>query len=229
MSWVVCGHLLGLWSSSGPVVHFLARGLWSCPGWVCGHLLCLWSCPGSWAVVTSWVCLWSSPRSVVISCLLICGHVLGVSLVISWVCGHFLDRGLCSCPGWVCGHLWGLWSFPTSWSVVISGVSGHFWVFGHILGLHVFWNFMSSGFSCLLDFHVFWVIFCACIFMSWVGLWSSSGSVVIIWIVACGHVLEVSVVMSGLWSSSGSVIISWIVGSGHVLVGSVFMSCVYHL
>ena len=115
ISWLVsCGHLLGgsvlilwvcnhfldrgLWSCPGWSVvifwvcgHSLDRGLWSCPGWVCGHLLCLWSCPGSWAVVTSWVCLWSSPRSVVISCLLICGHFLGVSLVISWVCGHFLD------------------------------------------------------------------------------------------------------------------------------------------
>ena len=121
--WWICGNFLdrGLRSCPGWSVvifwvcgHFLARGLWSCPGWVCGHLLCLWSSPGSWAVVTSWVCLWSSPRSVVISCLLICGHVLGVSLVISWVCGHFLDRGLWSCPGRVCGHLWGLWSFPTS-------------------------------------------------------------------------------------------------------------------
>ena len=51
------------------------------------------------------------------------------------------------------------------------------------------------------------------------GLWSSSGSVGISWVVVCGHVL-------GLWSSSGSVIISWIVGCGDVLGGSVFMSCV---
>ena len=78
------------------------RGLWSCPGWVCDHLLRLRSLSGSWSVVMSWGVLWSCPGSV----------------VISWVCVHFLDRGLWSCPRWVCGHLLGLWSCPGS--VVIS-------------------------------------------------------------------------------------------------------------
>ena len=50
--------------------------------------------------------------------------------------------------------------------------------------------------------------------MSLVGLWSSSGSVVISWLVGCGHVLS-------LWSSSGLVVISWLVVCGHVLGGSV--------
>ena len=61
MSWV------SLWSSSGLVVHFLDRGLWSCHESICGHLLGLWSFPGSWAVVISWVGLCSSSGSVVIS------------------------------------------------------------------------------------------------------------------------------------------------------------------
>ena len=56
--------------------------------------------------------------------------------------------------------------------------------------------------------------------MSWVGLWSSSGFALIIWIVVSGHVLGV------LWSSPGSVVISWIVGCGHVLDGSVVISWV---
>ena len=132
-------------------------GLWSCPGWVCGHLLGLRSLSGSWSVVMSWEVLWSCPGSV----------------VISWVCVHFLDRGLWSCPGWVCGHLLGLWSFPDSWSVV----------------------------------------------MSWVGLWSSPGSVmsvIISWLVVCGHILVGSVVIfwfcghllgRGLWSCPG-----WVCG-----------------
>ena len=188
ISWIVgCGHLLG-----GPVLilwvcgHFLDRDLWSCLGsvvislivvksslgWVCGHLLALWSCRIvgcghvlGVSVVISWVCLWSSAGPVVISCLLVCGHVLGVSVVVSWivVCGHVLVGSVLV----VYGHLLGLWSS---------------------LGLHVFWVFMSSGFSCLLGLHVFWVfIFWVCIFMSWVGLWSSSGSVVIIWIVVCSN------------------------------------------
>ena len=29
---------------------------------------------------------------------MVCGHVLGGSVVIFWVCGHFLARGLWSCP-----------------------------------------------------------------------------------------------------------------------------------
>ena len=51
--------------------HFLARGLWSWPGWVCGHFLRLW--------FISWI--------------VFCGHVMGGSVVIFWVCGHFLARG----------------------------------------------------------------------------------------------------------------------------------------
>ena len=66
-------------------------GLWSCPGWVCGHLLGLRSLSGSWSVVC--------PGG-------FCGHVR--SVVIFWVCDHFLDRGLWSCPGWVFGHFLGL-------------------------------------------------------------------------------------------------------------------------
>ena len=115
------------------------------------------------------------------------------SVVVSWivVCGHVLAGSVTSLGSVVisylvvCGHLLGLWSS---------------------LGLHVFWVF------------IFWV----CIFMSWghlLGLRSLSG----LWSVVCPGV---SVVMSGLWSSSGSVIISWIVGCGHVLGGSVLMSCV---
>ena len=50
--------------------------------------------------------------------------------------------------------------------------------------------------------------------MSLVGLWSSSGSVVISWLVGCGHVLS-------LWSSPGLVVISWLVVCGHVLGESV--------
>ena len=41
-------------------------------------------------------------------------------MVITWACGHFLARGLWSCPGWVCRHLLGLWSFSGSWAVVMS-------------------------------------------------------------------------------------------------------------
>ena len=105
MSWV-CGHVLGLWSSSlwscpGSVVifwfrnHFLGRRLWSCLGsvvifWVCGHFLDggLWSCLGS--------------------------------VVITLVCGNFLARGLWSYPGWICHHFLNLWSFSGSWAVVMS-------------------------------------------------------------------------------------------------------------
>ena len=173
-----CAHPLGLWSfpGSGSMVmswvcgHFPDRGLWSSLGWVCGHLLALWSCRIvgcghvlGVSVVISWVCLWSSAGPVVISCLLVCGHVLGVSVVVSWivVCGHVLVGSVLV----VYGHLLGLWSS---------------------LGLHVLWVFMSSGFSCLLGLHVFWVfVSWVCIFMSWVGLRSSSGSALIIWIVVC--------------------------------------------
>ena len=42
----------------------------------------LWSCPG-------WVC---DPSALIIW-IVVCGHVLGGSLVMSWVCGHLL--GLC--------------------------------------------------------------------------------------------------------------------------------------
>ena len=73
--------------------------------------------------------LCSCPGSVIISWLVVFGHFLDGSVVIFWVCGHFLGRGLWSCPGWVCGHLLSLWSFPGSWAVVIS------WVCGHLLGL----------------------------------------------------------------------------------------------
>ena len=79
----------------------------------------------------------------IISWLVVFGHFLDGSLVIFWVCNHFLGRGLWSCPGWVCGHflrLWfiswivgcghflGLWSSPES--VVISYVV----VCDHVLG-----------------------------------------------------------------------------------------------
>ena len=67
--------------------------------------------------------------SVVISWIVVCGHVLNGSVIMSWVCDHFVACGLWSCPGWVCGHLLGLWSFPGSWSVVMS------WVCGNHLGL----------------------------------------------------------------------------------------------
>ena len=92
-SLVVCGHVLG-----GSVIifcvcaHYLDRGLWSCPGGFFGHVLGLWSSPGS--VFISWI--------------VGCGHVLDGSVVIFWVCGHFLDRGLWSCPEWVCDHVLGL-------------------------------------------------------------------------------------------------------------------------
>ena len=128
-----------------------------CPSWqlaLTGSLLQL-ACLGS--VVVSWI--------------VVCGHVLSRSLIMSWVCDHFLACGLWSYPGWVCGHLLDLWSFPGSWSVV----------------------------------------------MSWVGLWSSSGSVVISWIVDCGHFL-------GLWSSPESVVISCVVVCNHALGGSVVIS-----
>ena len=62
--------------------------LWLRPGWVCDHLLRLRSLSGSWSVVC--------PGG-------FCGHVR--SVVIFWVCDHFLDRGLWSCPGWVCVHV----------------------------------------------------------------------------------------------------------------------------
>ena len=89
-SFVVCGHALG-----GSVIifcvyaHYLDRGLWSCPGGFFRHVLGLRSSLGS--VFISWI--------------VDCGHVLDGCVVISWVCGHFLTRGLWSCPGWVCGHL----------------------------------------------------------------------------------------------------------------------------
>ena len=63
-------------------------GLWSCPGWVCGHLLGLPSSSGSWSVVMSWGVLSSSLGSAFISWIVGCGHVLDGSVVISWVCGR---------------------------------------------------------------------------------------------------------------------------------------------
>ena len=131
----------------------------------------------------------------------VCGYLLppGLWSCPGCVCGHFLDRGLWSCPGWVCGHLWVLRSFPGSWSVVMSWVSGHFWVSGHLLGLHVFWVFISSGSSCLLGFHLLGL-----------HLHVLGGSVVIFWV--CGHYLD-----RGLWSCPGgffghvrSVVIFWV-------------------
>ena len=89
-SLVYCGYVL-----AGSVIifcvcaHYLDRGLWSCPGGFFRHVLGLRSSLGS--VFISWI--------------VDCGHVLDGSVVISWVCGHFLTRGLWSCPGWVCGHL----------------------------------------------------------------------------------------------------------------------------
>ena len=181
-SLVFCGYVL-----AGSVVifcvcaHYLDRGLWSCPGGFFRHVLGLRSSLGS--VFISWI--------------VDCGHVLDGSVVIYWVCGHFMDSGLWSCPGsvvvtWACGHFLarGLWSCLG-------------WVCRHLLGL---WSFPDSWF----------------VVMSWLGLWSSPKSVIISWLVVCGHVL-------GLWSSSGSVIISWVVVCGHVLrlwssSGSVFIS-----
>ena len=121
----------------------------------------LWSSPES--VVISWIVgcghflrLWSSPESVVISYVVVCDHVLGGSVVISWIV--------------VCGHVLA-GSVTSLGSVVIS----YLVVCGHLLGL---WS--------SLGLHVFWVfIFWVCIFMSWVGLRSSSGSALIIWIVVC--------------------------------------------
>ena len=96
---------------------------------------------GLWSVVISWMGLWSSSGSVIISWVVVCGHVLGGSVVIFWVCGHFLDGGLWSClasvvitlvcgnflarglwsyPGWICHHFLNLWSFSGSWAVVMS-------------------------------------------------------------------------------------------------------------
>ena len=134
-------------------------GLWSCPGWVCGHLLRLRSLSGSWSVVMSWEVIWSCPGSVVIFWFR--NHFLGrrlwscpASVVIFWVCVHFLDVGLWSCLG----------------SVVITLVCGNFlarglwsypgWICHHFLNL---WSFSGS-----------WAVV-----MSFIGLWSSPGSVVI--------------------------------------------------
>ena len=153
--------------------HVLDRGLWSRPGCVCGHLLGLWSCPG--CVSGDFLGLWSFPGS--------------WSVFMSWV-------GLWSPLGSVvisylvvCGHLWGLWSFLGLWSY--SGSSC-------LLELHVFWVFMSSGFSCLLG-HLL------CLHLHVLG-----GSVVIFWV--CGHYLD-----RGLWSCLGgfcshvrSVVIFWV-------------------
>ena len=179
ISWIVgCGHLLG-----GPVLilwvcgHFLDRDLWSCLGsvvislivvksslgWVCGHLLALWSCR-----------------------IVGCGHVLGVSVVISWVCLWSSPASWSVVMSWVC-----LWSFPGSWYVVMSwlGLCSWSmvisWVCGHL------WVFMSSGSSCLLGFHVFWV------FMSSGSSSPGSASSCLGWV--CGHLLGLRS-LSGSWS-----------------------------
>ena len=89
-SLVFCGYVL-----AGSVIifcvcaHYLDRGLWSCPGGFFRHVLGLRSSLGS--VFISWI--------------VGCGHVPDGSLVISWVCDHFLACGLWSYLGWVCGHL----------------------------------------------------------------------------------------------------------------------------
>ena len=203
--WIVgCCYILR-WSVVISLVcgHFLARGLWSCPGLWSFSVVIFCACgsfPGSWSVVMSWVGLWSSAGSVIISWLVgcghipgsgsviiswivVCGHVLGGSVVIFWVCGHFLDRGLWSCPGsvvitWACGHFLarGLWSCPG-------------WVCRHLLGL---WSFSGS-----------WAVVMSC-----VGLWSSPGFVVISWLEVCGHVLGEFV---GIFWVCGSFPGSWAV------------------
>ena len=149
--------------------------------------------------------------------LVVWGLGLG-SVVISWVCGRFLDRGLLLCPALVCGHLLGLWSFPGSRSVVMSWVSlwsssgpvVHFldhglWschrsVCGHLLGL---WSFLGSW-AVVISLGGAVLILWVCGHFRDRGLWSCPGclgSVVISWIVVCGHVL-------GLWSSPGLAVIS---------------------
>ena len=55
------------------------------------------------SVVISWVSLWS----VIISWLVVYGHIVGGSVVIFWLRNHFLGRGLWSYPRWVCGHILG--------------------------------------------------------------------------------------------------------------------------
>ena len=119
--------------------------------------------------------LWSSSGSVFISWVVVCGHVLGGSVVIFWLRNHFLGRRLWSCLGsavifWVCGHFLdgGLWSCLGS--VVITLVCGNFlarglwsypgWICHHFLNL---WSFSGS-----------WAVV-----MSFIGLWSCPGSVVI--------------------------------------------------
>ena len=87
---VVCGHVLSVSVVIFCVcAHYLDRGLWSCPGGFFRHVLGLRSSLGS--VFISWI--------------VGCGHVPDGSLVISWVCDHFLACGLWSYLGWVCGHL----------------------------------------------------------------------------------------------------------------------------
>ena len=187
-------------------------------------------------MVMSWVGLWSFSAPWIV----VCGHVLNGSVIMSWVCDHFVACGLWSFPGWVCGHLLGLWAFPGSWSVVMSWVglwssagsvliswivgSGHAslgWACAHPLGL---WSYPGSG----------------SMVMSWVcghfpdrGLWSNLGWVcghlLALWscrIVGCGHVLGVSVVISWvcLWSSAGPVVISCLLVCGHVPGVSVVVS-----
>ena len=119
----------------------------------------------------SWVGLSSFPEFVVVFWIAGCCHVLRWSVVISLVCGHFLARGLWSCPEWVCGHFLRLWFI--SWIVVCGHVMG-----GAVVICWICAHFLDRGqWSCI----------------SWVGLCSSSGFVVISWIGVYGHVL-------GLWS-----------------------------
>ena len=85
----------------------------------------------------------------VIESVMVCGHVLSVSVVIFCVCAHYLDRGLWSCPGRLFGHVLGLWSSPgsvfISWNVgcghVLDGSVVISWACGHVLGL---WSFPDS-------------------------------------------------------------------------------------
>ena len=116
------------------------------------------------------------------------------------VCGHVLSASVvifCVCAHYLDLGLW----------YVLGGYLVMSWVCGHVLGLC---SFPGS-----------WAVV-----MSWMGLWSSPGSVIISWLVVYGHILGGSVVIfwlrnhflgRGLWSCPGSVVISWIVVCGYVL------------
>ena len=121
----------------------------------------------------SWVGLSSFPEFVVVFWIAGFCHVLRWSVVISLVCGHFLARGLWSCPEWVCGHFLRLWFI--SWIVVCGHVMGGAvvicWICAHFLDRG---QWSSLGWACAHP----------------LGLWSypGSGSMMVY-----GHVL-------GLWS-----------------------------